>query len=158
MGLEYRGEDYRWYKDRAVRPMEDFNRDNEVGIFAGRLESMYAAISREDIKALIDRGERITLLGVLPPDEFEKEHIRGSINIPLPAIERDSIRLLGKEDLIIIYDRDSRSLASAVAVDKLYTLAYRKTLRYQGGLEDWKKAGYCVEGRSIPKEAQAGQG
>ena len=58
MGLKYRGEDYRWYELRAVRPMEDFNRDNEVGIFAGALESMYATITREEIKALIDRGER----------------------------------------------------------------------------------------------------
>ena len=89
------------------------------------------------------------------PDEFDKEHIPGSVNIPLPAIERDSIRLLNKEDLVIVYDRDSRSLSSAVGVDKLNTLAYKKTVRYRGGLEDWKKAGYPVESAAVPRQALA---
>ncbi|MBI5454824.1 MAG: rhodanese-like domain-containing protein [Deltaproteobacteria bacterium] len=148
--MEYRdrGQDYRWYEKRPVRPMVDFNRDNEVGIFAGPLASMYATISSEELKALIGRGEEVTLVSVQPPDEFEKEHICGSLNIPLPAIERDSLNLLGREDLIIVYGRDHRSTASAVGVDKLRTLAFKNTVRFQGGLEEWKKAGYCVEGRA----------
>lgn len=153
--MEYRdrGQDYRWYEKRAVRPMEDFNKDNEVGIFAGELESMYAAISSQELKALIDRGGKVTLVNVHPPDEFEKERICGSINIPLPAIERDSLRLLGKEDLIVVYGKDHRFATSVVGVDKLRTLAFKNTVRLQGGFEEWKKAGYCVEGSALHKAA-----
>jgi len=97
-----RGEDFRWYEKRGVRPMEDFNRQNEVGIFAGTLESMYSSITKDVLKALTERGERLTILSISPPGEFEKGHICGSINIPLPFIERDSIRLLGKDDLIVV--------------------------------------------------------
>lgn len=148
-----RGEDFRWYEKRGVRPMEDFNRQNEVGIFAGPLESMYSSITKDVLKALTERGERLTILSISPPGEFEKGHICGSINIPLPFIERDSIRLLGKDDLIVVYASDSKSQASAVGVDKLRTLSFKNAVRFKGGLEEWKKAGYCVEGRAPGKAA-----
>lgn len=148
-----RGEDFRWYEKRGVRPMEDFNKDNEVGIFAGGLEAMFSTVTKDELKALLDRGENIALLNVSPHEEFVKEHICGSINIPLPEIERDSVRLLGRDDLIVVYAGGSRSQASAVGVDKLQTLSFKHALRFRGGLEEWKKAGYCVEGSALHKAA-----
>ncbi|MBI5643359.1 MAG: rhodanese-like domain-containing protein [Deltaproteobacteria bacterium] len=139
------GEDYRWNLDRHVRA-DDFNKMNDVGIFAGALLSMYRTISCEELKRLMESGEKFTLLSVTPPEEYEKEHICGSINIPVPFIERDALKYLSPSDLIIVYGRDSGSASSAVAVDKLVTLAYKNVLRCQGGVEEWKKAGYCVEG------------
>lgn len=140
-----RGADYRWNTDRVVNA-DDFNSLNSVAIFAGPLLEMYTTVTREEVRILLDRGEDVVLLNVLDGKSFEKEHICGSVNIPVSRIEMDARRLLKEDDLIIAYSSGPRCTANAVAADKLVTIGFENVLRYAGGLDDWKKAGYCTEG------------
>ena len=48
---------------------------------------MPTRIWREDVQRLL-RDEAAQLVEVLPPAEFEGEHIEGAINIPLKGIDK----------------------------------------------------------------------
>ncbi len=148
-----RGEDFRWNRRRPVRP-SDLSSLNDVAIFAGTLLGMYPALSRENIKVLMDMGMDFVLLDVTEREEYESGHICGAVNIPVREIEFEALGRLRKDDLIIVYCGNERCAASAVAVDKLYTLAYEHVMRYPGGLKDWKAAGWCVEA-GVPEKKKA---
>lgn len=150
------GEDFRWYLDRPVSH-DDFNVMNDVGIFDGPLTSMYATISTQNIKVLMDRGEEITVVDVLDGESYEKEHIRGSVNLPAGRIERDAHEIFrDRNELIIVYGASPGCAASAVAADKLNTISYENVFRYAGGLEEWKKAGGRTEGAQAGEAEKAG--
>lgn len=143
------GEDYRWNTDRLVNA-DDFNRLNSVAIFAGPLLEMYTAVTKEELKTLLDRAEDIVVLDTRDGESYEKAHIRGSVNIPVAFIERDARTALKGDDLVVVYGRDSRCTASAVAADKLTTIGFKNVMRYTGGIEEWTKAGWPVEGKEAP--------
>jgi rhodanese-related sulfurtransferase len=39
-------------------------------------------ISREELKRKMDQGDRFVLVDVLEPQEFERDHLPGAINVP----------------------------------------------------------------------------
>lgn len=132
--------------DRPIRP-EDFNKMNSVAIFMGPLMNMYPRVSAKEIKVLLDRGEEFSLINVLDEGNFEYEHICGSINIPIKYIESEAPKLIAKNDLVIIYSTGPNCTASAVGADKLKTIGFENVMRYEGGIEEWKKTGFCLEGK-----------
>lgn len=114
---------------------------------------MVKNIGRDDLKDMMDSGEVFFLVNVLDPEEFENERICGSINIPAPAVGRDSVNLLDKDDTIVLYCAGPSCTASAIAADKLNSLGFSDIWRFEGGLKEWKEAGYCVEGLAHEKAA-----
>lgn len=143
--LKDKGEDYRWNRDRPVT-QDDFNKTNTIAIFAGPLLTMYKTITCRELNVLMERGEDIVILDVRSPGEYNRVHICGALNIPLRSIEELSPGLLRKDDLVIVYCDERRSLESAVGADKLTTLSFENVLRFEGGLIEWVEAGFCTEG------------
>ena len=43
---------------------------------------MIAAITREELKQKIDRGDRFILVETLNPDSYRQGHLPGAINLP----------------------------------------------------------------------------
>ena len=43
---------------------------------------------------------------VLPPDEYDDEHLPGAINIPLKTIDRETTRQLDRTKPVIVYCYD----------------------------------------------------
>ncbi|MBI5493009.1 MAG: rhodanese-like domain-containing protein [Deltaproteobacteria bacterium] len=146
-----RGEDFRWYSDRPVAA-GDFNKLNDVAIFAGQLIEMHASITKNEIKSLIDKGRAFRLVAVMDRDGFEAGHICGSINIPVARVEEDALNLIGRDELVVVYGKGAGDASSAVAADKFITLNYHYVLRYKGGLNEWRAARECLEGR--PQEVK----
>lgn len=116
---------------------------------------MAKTISTKEIKRAMDKDERFILVNVLDNAVYEEEHICGSINIPVAAIEIDAPELLGKDERVIVYCGGPQCLASQDAADKLVSLGYRDVTRYRGGMEEWTKAGYCTEGAAIERRKRA---
>ena len=106
-------------------------------------------ISREELKARIDRGDDFKLVMVLGAWEYEAKHIPGSINIFTPQMVGE---LLDPNDDIVVYCTNESCFASRYAHRKLISLGYRHVRRYAGGLEDWEAAGYPLEGEMIEEE------
>ena len=68
---------------------------------------MSAAIDRDEVKRLLD-DEHAQLVEVLPPDEYEDEHLPGAINIPLKLLDAQTAGQLDRERPVIVYCYDSQ--------------------------------------------------
>jgi rhodanese-related sulfurtransferase len=61
-------------------------------------------ISREDLKAKLDRGDHFTLVETLPPPSFREGHLPGAINLPpIQVQELAPRRLPDKAADIVVY-------------------------------------------------------
>ena len=63
---------------------------------------MSTPIRRDEVQRLI-RDEGAQLIEVLPPPEYEEEHIEGAINIPLKELDQQTTSGLDKDRSVIVY-------------------------------------------------------
>ena len=66
---------------------------------------MPRAIERNEVQRLLDE-EHGQLVEVLPPEEYEDEHLPSAINIPLKTLDRATTRQLDRERPVIVYCYD----------------------------------------------------
>ncbi|MGH2705137.1 MAG: rhodanese-like domain-containing protein [Actinomycetota bacterium] len=62
-------------------------------------------LQRWAVQDLIGKGAQV--VEVLPPDEFEEDHLAGAINIPLRQIETEAASKLDKDAPVVVYCWDS---------------------------------------------------
>ena len=65
---------------------------------------MPTPIDRERIQELL--GEGAQLVEVLPPAEYDDEHLPSAINIPLKELNRERVRQLERARPMIVYCYD----------------------------------------------------
>ncbi len=63
---------------------------------------MATRIWRDEVQRLI-RDDAAQMVEVLPPPEFEGEHIEGAINIPLKSLNEETTSSLDKDRPVIVY-------------------------------------------------------
>ena len=61
-------------------------------------------VGRDEVQRLLAEGAQ--LVEVLPPAEYEEEHIPGAINIPLKELDAETTRRLERERPVIVYCHD----------------------------------------------------
>ncbi len=66
---------------------------------------MPTPIDRDELQRLLQE-EQAQLVEVLPPDEYEDEHLPGAINIPLKTLDAETTRRLERERPVIVYCHD----------------------------------------------------
>jgi rhodanese-related sulfurtransferase len=66
---------------------------------------MPVAVFRDDVRRLVG-DERAQLVEVLPPEEYEDEHLPGAINIPLKELNRTTAERLKRDAPVIVYCHD----------------------------------------------------
>jgi rhodanese-related sulfurtransferase len=103
-------------------------------------------ISREDLKMMLDRGDRFKLVMPMGEWAFQAKHIPGSINLNRP---QDGLSILKKDEEIVVYCSDVACFASIAAYRFLVKTGYSNVRRYEGGLADWEAAGYPLEGEGL---------
>lgn len=106
---------------------------------------MADTITREDLKQKLDSGEEFTLVNVLSSEQFEQEHIPGSINIPLDQVEDEFPSRFDRDDDIVVYCASPECQASPKAAEKLDSMGFTNVKDYEAGLSDWKER-YETEG------------
>ncbi len=62
---------------------------------------MPEGIDRDELQRLMKNGAQ--LVEVLPPEEYEEEHLPGAINIPLRNIDREAPDRLDPDRPVILY-------------------------------------------------------
>ncbi|MHA2090661.1 MAG: rhodanese-like domain-containing protein [Candidatus Kariarchaeaceae archaeon] len=103
-------------------------------------------ISRDDLKARMDRGDDFKLVMVLGLWHFHAKRIPGSIHVGTPE---EAVKLLNKEDDIVVYCSTEECVASQVAYQVLIKNGYTKVKRYSGGIHDWEEADLPLEGEMV---------
>src|SRR5262252_631262 len=98
----------------------------------------------DDVKARIDRNERMVLVDVREDHEYDKDHIPGAVHLGKGIIERD---IEGKyPDLstpLVLYC--GGGFRSALAADNLQKMGYTNIISMDGGIRDWREKGYPLE-------------
>ncbi len=103
-------------------------------------------IGREELKEKLDRGDDFKLVMVLNEWAYRAKHIPGSIHVDTTA---EGLRLLNRDDEIVVYCSDDACIASRAAYSILRTEGYSNVRRYAGGLFKWEQAGYPLEGEMV---------
>ncbi len=62
-------------------------------------------VEREELQRLVAAGAQ--LVEVLPPAEYEEEHLPGAINLPLKELSRETADRLDRERAAIVYCYDT---------------------------------------------------
>jgi rhodanese-related sulfurtransferase len=95
----------------------------------------------EQVKARLDRGEKLRLIDVREESEYAKDHLPGAIHLGKGILERDveqRIPDVGTE--IILYC--GGGFRSALAADNLQKMGYTNVLSLDGGVRGWRAQGY----------------
>jgi rhodanese-related sulfurtransferase len=103
-------------------------------------------IGREELKEKLDRGDDFRLVMALGEWEYRAKRISGSLRVSTP---QEGLEALDPDEEIVLYDTNPACRASRFACRFLKTQGYVRVRRYAGGLEDWERAGYPLEGESV---------
>ncbi len=63
---------------------------------------MPVSIFREEVQRLLEE-ESAQLVDVLPPREYEEEHIAGAISIPLRGLNAETAAVLDHDRPVVVY-------------------------------------------------------
>ena len=66
---------------------------------------MPTQIDRDEVERMVAAGAQ--LVEVLTPEEYEKEHLPGAINIPLKKLDGEAAKVLDRSRPVIVYCWDS---------------------------------------------------
>ena len=66
---------------------------------------MPTEIDRTEVQKLIDRGAQV--VEVLPPDEYEEDHLPGAIHLPLRRLDTEARTALDPNRPVIVYCWDT---------------------------------------------------
>jgi rhodanese-related sulfurtransferase len=100
-------------------------------------------IAPEDVKKAIDAKEAYVLLDVRTPEEFKRNRIAGSVNVPVDKVDCDVQKAIpDKSQKVFVYCLSgSRSVH---AVDAMIKLGYTNVFDMPHGLLAWRVKGYPV--------------
>jgi len=104
-------------------------------------------ISRDDLKAKLDRGDTFKLIMALNRWAFDAKHIPGSIHFDTPDQLYAAVK---PDDDVVVYCSHVDCLSSVALYRDLVRRGYRNVVRYAGGLLDWEEAGLPLEGEFVP--------
>jgi rhodanese-related sulfurtransferase len=98
----------------------------------------------DDVKARLDRGEKLTLIDVREESEFAADHIPGAIHLGKGVIERDAeTRFPDPHAELILYC--GGGFRSALAADNLQKMGFTNVISMDGGHRGWKERGLPLE-------------
>jgi rhodanese-related sulfurtransferase len=95
----------------------------------------------DDVKAMLDRGEKFLLVDVREESEFAKDHLPGAVHLGKGVIERDIEQRVPETDAkLVLYC--GGGYRSALAADNLQKMGYTNVLSMDGGIRDWRQKQY----------------
>lgn len=105
-------------------------------------------ITVAELKTLMDKGEKVTILDVQPKRIYEKGHIKGALSFPWsPEIDEEQTLRLPRDGLIVTYcDCGPGESESAGVAAQLIELGFDhvKVLK-DPSVKGWKNAGFPME-------------
>jgi rhodanese-related sulfurtransferase len=95
----------------------------------------------DDVKAKLDRGEKVQLVDVREESEFAKDHLPNAIHLGKGIIERDiEERVPDTAAPLVLYC--GGGYRSALAADTLQKMGYTNVISMDGGIRVWREKGF----------------
>jgi rhodanese-related sulfurtransferase len=95
----------------------------------------------DEVKAKLDRGEKLILIDVREESEFAKDHLPGAIHLSRGVIERDIEKNAPdiNAPLVLYCGGGNRSALAAASVQKMGST---NVLSMDGGIRAWREKGF----------------
>lgn len=107
---------------------------------------MANTISREELASLIESGQNINLIEVLPEKYYREGHLPGAVQMNYDEVEQKVDELLpDRTALVVTYCSSDTCPNSAYAADALIERGYINVRKYAGGKKDWTDSGNQLE-------------
>ncbi len=106
------------------------------------------SISAEEVRARIGEDDNAVLIDTLPSESYAKEHIPGARSAPAKDpgfVERVEGMVASRDAPVIVYCANKECDLSPTAARKLEDAGFSYVLDFEGGLDEWKNAGFEVE-------------
>jgi|SRR5579862_3509048 len=101
-------------------------------------------LSIADVKAMLERGEKVHLVDVREDNEWANGHMPGARHLGKGIIERDiEMAIPDHAAPIVLYC--GGGFRSALAADNLQKMGYTNVRSMDGGWRGWTEAGLPVE-------------
>ena len=98
----------------------------------------------EEVKARLEKGEKLLIVDTREDNEWEKGRIAGSVHLGKGIIERDvDSAVPDKNTEIILYC--GGGFRSVLSADNLQKMGYKNVVSMDGGWRRWKELGYPTE-------------
>jgi adenylyltransferase/sulfurtransferase len=91
-------------------------------------------ISAVELKQRLDRGDKLTIVDVREPNEYQINRIAGSTLIPLGDVPKRYNELNPDDEIVVQCKVGGRS---AKAADFLRSVGFKRVLNLKGGILDW---------------------
>jgi sulfur-carrier protein adenylyltransferase/sulfurtransferase len=120
----------------TVKQLIDY--DQFCGITPAKPETIAVSSATEitsvELKQRLDRGDRLNIVDVREPNEYQINRIEGSTLIPLGDIPKRYVELDPNEEIVVQCKVGGRS---AKAADFLRSKGFTRVLNLKGGILDW---------------------
>jgi hydroxyacylglutathione hydrolase len=136
--------------ETAVRYLVREGYDNIAGYLKGNMESWYSAglpieglklISANDLKAMLDRNDDVTVLDVRKQNEWDAGYIEGAVHIFVGHL-MEKISQIPKEKPIVVHC--SAGYRSGLAASILLRAGYTEIYNVAGGIDAWLSSGLPI--------------
>jgi rhodanese-related sulfurtransferase len=95
----------------------------------------------DQVKARLDKGEKVTIVDVREESEYARDHLPGAIHVGKGVIERDAeAKFPDPSAELILYC--GGGFRSALAADALQKMGFTNVVSMDGGIRDWRQRGY----------------
>ncbi len=101
---------------------------------AGATASSATEITAVELKQRMDRGDKLVIVDVREPNEFQINRIPGAVLIPLGEVPRRYAEIERDGELIVHCKMGGRS---AKAADYLRSVGFSRVLNLKGGILEW---------------------
>jgi adenylyltransferase/sulfurtransferase len=91
-------------------------------------------ITSVELKQRLDRGDKLTLVDVREPNEYQINRIPGTVLIPLGEVPRRYAELDKDAEIVVHCKMGGRS---SKAADFLRSVGFKRVLNLKGGILDW---------------------
>jgi rhodanese-related sulfurtransferase len=107
---------------------------------------MVKSITRDELRAKIERGDDFVLIETLPAKSYAHGHLPGAVNLPVEDVRTRAAELIPDLDAeVVLYCASLSCDASTKASRLLERLGYTNLFDYHHGKADWKEAGLPME-------------
>ncbi len=103
----------------------------------------YTDVTPQQVERKRNSEEKVLIVDVREPYEYNEGHIPGSKLVPLGQLTQHLHELGSKEEEVILVCRSGGRSTSAAS--QLATMGYKKVLNLRGGIMGWLRAGLLVE-------------
>ncbi len=135
----------------AGSSIRELKRILDRGFHPSQRRTPVKTLRAQDLKRMMDQKQDLLVVNVLSQEEYEKEHIPGSENVPndAPDFTTQVEKLAGsKTRPMVVHCANTKCSASTAAVNKLNAAGFTNVTEFPGGMAEWKSAGGKVQSLS----------